>query len=233
MMSTQGMNAQGELKETELMAAIKAALAQHNDRLDDVTTADVLNCLAVSLGMDRTALKRQHKPQIEHALAQAYGRLEPPSRLTDTLYLGSEWNATNLEELRALRIRHVVNCTSEHDVGGVPAPFGPDGITYMRLAQLDDNDATLIQYWDDVHGFIKRAQAEQSSVLVHCQRGVSRSAATCVAFLMKDRDWSKSDALDYVRSCRPIIKPNVKFMRELDEYEAQLFDAKMAAWKPQ
>ena len=81
-----------------------------------------------------------------------------------------------------------------------------------------------MQYWDDVHAFIKEAENEGSAVLVHCQRGVSRSAATCVAYFMRERGWSKGEAIDHVRRCRQIIKPNPKFMRELDEYEALLFE---------
>lgn len=82
-----------------------------------------------------------------------------------------------------------------------------------------------------MHQFVKDAESEGSAVLVHCQRGISRSAATCVAFFMKEQGISKADALEYVKSRRPQILPNPKFMRELDEYEARLFEEKMAARK--
>ena len=83
------------------------------------------------------------------------------------------------------------------------------------------------QYWDDVYAFIKEAEQEGSAVLVHCQRGISRSAATCVAYFMRDKGWSKGEAYDHVRRCRPLIQPNPKFMRELDEYEARLFELQL------
>lgn len=109
-----------------------------------MTTADVMDHLAVALSIDRAILKKRHKEQINQRLIEAYGQMTPPDKLSDTVYLGSEWNATNLAELNDLGIRHVVNCTLEDGVGGVPSPFS-DQITYLRLEQLDDNEATLIQ----------------------------------------------------------------------------------------
>jgi protein-tyrosine phosphatase len=81
---------------------------------------------------------------------------------------------------------------------------------------------TAPQDWDGVHTFIKAAHAEGSAVLVHCQRGISRSGATCIAFFMKETGMSKVDAVEVVKSRRPQVDPNATFMRELDEYEAQV-----------
>lgn len=56
-------------------------------------------------------------------------------------------------------------------------------------------------------------------VLVHCASGVSRSAATCVAWLMTRRQLGFEDALRQVRSARPRANPNVGFMRALEILE--------------
>ena len=41
--------------------------------------------------------------------------MDEPSQILDYLYLGTEWNACNLEELKENGITHVLNCTSEVD----------------------------------------------------------------------------------------------------------------------
>mmetsp|Transcript_3139 Transcript_3139/g.7566 ORF Transcript_3139/g.7566 Transcript_3139/m.7566 type:complete len:240 (+) Transcript_3139:265-984(+) len=224
-MSTQDDVVQGELPEAELMAAIKAIFKAAGNDMDNVTCKEVLDELARTLHIDRVELKKRHKKQVDQRILRAYGELTPPDQLTPSLYLGTEWNATNLEELRELNIRRVINCTREGDIGGVPSPFGDEGIAYMRIDELDTLDASLIKYWDASHAFIKEAEAEGTAVLVHCQRGVSRSAATCIAHLMRDRGWSKSEAFEHVQKRRGKIKPNDAFLRELDEYQQQLFDA--------
>lgn len=43
---------------------------------------------------------------------------------------------------------------------------------------------------------------------VHCQRGVSRSAAVCAAYLMWKLKMTQEDALQAVAEARPVICPN-------------------------
>ncbi|KAF2896227.1 hypothetical protein ILUMI_09948, partial [Ignelater luminosus] len=59
--------------------------------------------------------------------------------------------------------------------------------------------------------------------LLHCIAGVSRSAALCIAYLMKYHRFSLLDAYNYVKLKRPIIRPNCGFFRQLIEYEMDLF----------
>ena len=53
-------------------------------------------------------------------------------------------------------------------------------------------------------------------VLVHCHKGVSRSAAIIVAFVMQDSNQlNYAQALQFVRGRRPIIWPNAGFQKQL------------------
>lgn len=52
---------------------------------------------------------------------------EPPSQIFDYLYLGNEWNASNLPQLRALGITHVLNVTMEI------ANFFPHELVYKTI----------------------------------------------------------------------------------------------------
>ena len=51
----------------------------------------------------------------------------------------------------------------------------------------------------------------KNNVLVHCFAGVSRSATTVIAYLMKKLQWSLLRAFNYARDCRSIINPNPGF----------------------
>lgn len=52
--------------------------------------------------------------------------------------------------------------------------------------------------------------------------GLSRSAATVLAYAMKEFGWSLERALRHVRHCRPGAMPNPGFMRQLDFYQGIL-----------
>ena len=66
-------------------------------------------------------------------------------------------------------------------------------------------------------------------MLVFCKAGISRSAAICIAYLMRQRRMSMDEAHDYVKSRRAFISPNLNFMRQLHEFDARLTVARAAA----
>lgn len=59
-------------------------------------------------------------------------------------------------------------------------------------------------------------------VLIHCRAGISRSATVCIAYLMYAGRLTLDHAHDYLKRCRPLISPNLNFMRQLAEFESHL-----------
>ena len=53
--------------------------------------------------------------------------MEPSSKIFDYMYLGTEWNASNWEELERNNCRFILNVTNE-----IPNSF-PDKITYYNV----------------------------------------------------------------------------------------------------
>ena len=60
---------------------------------------------------------------------------------------------------------------------------------------------------------------QDQACLVHCARGVSRSAAVCAAWLMSRRQMSLEHALGMIRSVRPQISPNLGLVASLRALE--------------
>lgn len=56
-------------------------------------------------------------------------------------------------------------------------------------------------------------------ILVHCQQGVSRSAALVIAYVMKSKSIPFSEAYALVKSRSPIISPNMVLVSQLVELE--------------
>lgn len=66
--------------------------------------------------------------------------------------------------------------------------------------------------------------------LVHCMAGISRSASVVIAYLMARHSMTLDSALEHVGRVRPIVSPNLGFLRQLQEIEALQFD--FNSWVP-
>merc|ERR1719502_2599845 len=84
------------------------------------------------------------------------------------------------------------------------APNTHEGrLAYLRIACDDRDDVDLLSHSEEICDFIDRHHQNPSSsggnggaVLVHCQSGMSRSAAAVICFLMLRRGMSLRDAYD-------------------------------------
>lgn len=56
-------------------------------------------------------------------------------------------------------------------------------------------------------------------MLMHCKKGISRSASSVIAYAMKACNWSLDTALNYVKDKRQCITPNKGFMTQLATYQ--------------
>lgn len=159
---------------------------------------------------------KEYKSFIDEEMIVVMGQLDSPSRIFDFLFLGSEWNASNLDELNRNGIGYILNVTKEID------NFFPGLFKYHNVRVYDTEDTDLLRYWEATHKFILRAVEANSKVLVHCKMGVSRSASTVIAFAMKQYNWSFEKAHDFVLTRRSVVRPNDGFRHQLQLYEGIL-----------
>ncbi|XP_059201843.1 protein phosphatase Slingshot homolog 3 [Centropristis striata] len=180
--------------------------------LDNLTSKMVHTALETRIGFDM----RCYKEYIDNEILVTMAQMDKPSKIFDYLYLGSEWNAANFEELQKNNVGYILNVTREID------NFFPESFTYMNIRVYDVEATDLLPYWTDTYNFINTARKSGQAVLVHCKMGVSRSASTVIAYAMKQQHWPLEMTLNYVRDRRSIVKPNKGFMRQLQTYSGIL-----------
>uniref|UniRef100_UPI0037E7B43E protein phosphatase Slingshot homolog 3 n=1 Tax=Semicossyphus pulcher TaxID=241346 RepID=UPI0037E7B43E len=180
--------------------------------LDNLTSKMVHSALETRIGFDM----RPYKEYIDNEILVTMAQMDKPSKIFDYLYLGSEWNAANFEEMQKNNIGYILNVTREID------NFFPESFNYMNIRVYDVEATDLLSHWTDTFNFIDLARKSGQAVLVHCKMGVSRSASTVIAFAMKQERWTLDVALNYVRDRRSIIKPNEGFMKQLQTYNGIL-----------
>ena len=138
-----------------------------------------------------------------------------PSLIQDRLYLGNMNSANNSGLLRRLRVTHILTICPMR-----PNPVS--GIEYLHVSIQDTPSARISQQFRRCIRFIEEGLARGGVLLVHCYAGVSRSATIIIAYLMKVRGLSYPEAVGSVHRSRPIIKPNIGFVQQLQDFAATL-----------
>ncbi|XP_066143977.1 protein phosphatase Slingshot isoform X2 [Euwallacea fornicatus] len=180
--------------------------------LDEVTSKFIRSRLEEELDMDLG----EFKSFIDQEMLVILGQMDAPTEIFDHVYLGSEWNASNYDELRRNGVGHILNVTREID------NFFPGTFDYLNVRVYDDEKTDLLKHWDDTFKYITKARNEGSKVLVHCKMGISRSASVVIAYAMKAYNWDFNKALLHVRDKRSCIKPNTNFVGQLETYQGIL-----------
>ncbi|GFT94808.1 protein phosphatase Slingshot [Nephila pilipes] len=201
-----------EREETERHIRMKLKELMMSVDLDEVTSKYIRTRLEEILDMNL----KEYKSFIDQEMLTILGQMDSPTEIFQYLYLGSEWNASNLEELVVNGIGHILNVTREID------NFFPGMFDYQNIRVYDDESTEILHYWDKTYRYIRRAKDEGSKVLVHCKMGISRSASVVIAYVMKAYDWDLQRALDFVKTKRGCIKPNSGFLKQLEIYQGIL-----------
>jgi protein phosphatase slingshot len=180
--------------------------------LEEVTSSDIRQRLEEKVGF----VVKPYKDFIDREMLVIMGQLDKPSKIFDYLYLGTEWNASNWDELKGNRVGYILNITKEVD------NFYPNEFVYKKIWVSDEATTELLIHWQKTFKFIKKAKDNGSVVLVHCKKGISRSSSTVIAYIMKEYGWSLNAALSHVKKRRNCITPNEGFMEQLQTFDGIL-----------
>mmetsp|Transcript_55041 Transcript_55041/g.112483 ORF Transcript_55041/g.112483 Transcript_55041/m.112483 type:complete len:331 (+) Transcript_55041:87-1079(+) len=135
------------------------------------------------------------------------------SQIRERLFIGPVQAAYQDKELRERGIRAIVNASgSTYTLR--------DGIEYLDIELEDTSEADLTPALQQSIPFINNAMANNTSVLVHCQAGKSRSASICAAWLMAAEGIDAEDALHAVEEVHRRADPNHGFRAQLHDLDA-------------
>ena len=94
---------------------------------------------------------------------------------------------------------------------------------YKRISVYDASTTDLLSYAPQIVSFISKG-LNYGSVLVHCQRGVSRSTTAVLFYLMYAQGIELQSALKLVKQRRQCINPIPAFIKQLQDYEKECKD---------
>lgn len=205
-----------ERERTERLIKMRLREIMMQKDLENVTCKEI----RTELEMQMVCNLREFKEFIDNEMIIILGQMDSPTEIFEHVYLGSEWNASNLDELQSSGVRYILNVTREID------NFFPGTFEYHNIRVYDEEATNLLEYWNETYKFITKAKKAGAKCLVHCKMGVSRSASTVIAYAMKEYGWDLDRAFDYVKERRTVTKPNPSFMKQLEEYQGILLASK-------
>ncbi|XP_060743648.1 protein phosphatase Slingshot homolog 2 isoform X2 [Tachysurus vachellii] len=205
-----------ERERTERLIKTRLREIMMQKDLENVTSKEIRS----ELEMQMVCNLREFKEFIDNEMIVILGQMDSPTEIFEHVYLGSEWNASNLDELQSSGVRYILNVTREID------NFFPGLFEYHNIRVYDEEATNLLEYWNDTYKFISKAKKAGVKCLVHCKMGVSRSASTVIAYAMKEYGWDLDRAFEHVKERRTVTKPNPSFMKQLEEYQGILLASK-------
>ena len=139
------------------------------------------------------------------------------SQILPWLFLGSEQNALDINELNYNNISFILNCGFECENTSHNNKY-----SYLKLDIKDLADFDIKKYFNEAHNFINKAKFNSKNILIHCFAGLSRSPTIVISYLMKELKYSYINAYNFVKEKRPQIKINIDFLIILKKYENEL-----------
>jgi len=134
-----------------------------------------------------------------------------------SLWLGSFQAGSDPDLLRQHHIAHLVQVL---DVPWLPS-YSDLSVIVTRFDIMDVPSADLKSHLDEACARIDKSLRSGKNVLVHCQQGISRSAAIVIGYLIKTYYMSYESAFNLVKRYRPCIKPNSGFVKCLRDWETK------------
>ena len=140
----------------------------------------------------------------------------PISEIIPALFIGNERSSYNVDVFREHQIKSVLS------VNDAPLNlWGRERVTaiiiqgrHVKIPCLDSSYRDILIHLRRACDFIETSLAH-GGFLVHCEKGISRSTAFVIAYLMRKDRRSRDEVLADVKSKRK-VRPSENFMTQLD-----------------
>jgi len=135
---------------------------------------------------------------------------------SSVVYIGNLDVAKNLEWLKK-NVEAIVNVSEDIE------NFYPRHFAYLRIPVNDSPNTKIIKFFDCANQFIREKVKNGGSVLVHCQKGDSRSVTIILCYLLKYHNISLKEAIDLLQTKGISHILNKGFVNQLSIFEKRVF----------
>jgi protein-tyrosine phosphatase len=138
--------------------------------------------------------------------------------LNNKLFLGDEYSATNFTQITQKNIKCII-CLQTYLNNDLKKRYIDENILFYFYNIKDNSDEDILKYIDDIIKIIDNVNNNNQAVLIHCNKGISRSSSIIIAYIMKKYKKSFNDAFEFVMQKKNNINPNLGFIMQLEQYD--------------
>jgi len=143
------------------------------------------------------------------------------SQIIENLWIGSISSSCNRDMLHKYKIETIISAFL-----GSTASF-PFDFHYERAKLRDVEDENIIDDIKRLLPIIHNELMNGRGVLCHCMQGKSRSVSIVAAYLIKYRNMTTNEAIEFIKSKRTQIDPNPGYMIQLIQFEKEIKEKKI------
>nr|XP_046263589.1 dual specificity phosphatase 28 [Scatophagus argus]XP_046263590.1 dual specificity phosphatase 28 [Scatophagus argus] len=136
-------------------------------------------------------------------------------QVTKDLFISNARSACSDELIQQEAVTLCINVSKQQ-------PFPSAAVKKLQIPVYDDPNEDLYSHFDRCADAIQNEANRGGRSVVYCKNGRSRSATICIAYLMKHRHLTLTDALQKVKTARHVVDPNSGFLSQLQRYEQEL-----------
>lgn len=143
------------------------------------------------------------------------------SKINNYLFLSSMEGIADEKKIAELNVTYIISVLQ------TPIKIPHNNVRHLLISIPDSAEVNIICYFNQVFSFIEDARKNNTNVLVHCEKGMSRSASFVIAWLMYEKHCqgqrvNYQNILHLVQQERVIVSPNPGFTKQLKNFEKQL-----------
>lgn len=140
------------------------------------------------------------------------------------IFLGDINHATDKSWLLTANIKTIISIVSQPFVDPDIKKFYHDNdITQIEYLKYDNGHTDIIQTFNMLENEKNiESLLEKGNLFIHCQMGISRSAAISIALLVKYKNKNVEEAFAYLKGKRRVVNPNFSFMIQLHQFHKDL-----------
>lgn len=136
------------------------------------------------------------------------------TEIVPNLYLAGLREVIDEVQTKQRGVTHILNVANE-----ITNDRTNDGYQYMwNGVDDDDPQGDITPTLDANVAWIHEALLSGGKVMVHCWSGISRSAVTVMAYLVRYHDMSAVNAYHKVLARRPIVEPWPRYLDQLQSW---------------
>jgi len=151
----------------------------------------------------------------DHSEFDRCSQMTWPSYITPNIYLGSSI-CRDETVISMLRITHVLSFSDYAE-----KTIQLSNIKTLHYQISDSLSTDFLSLFSSIVRWISKSiDDDRGILLIHCEQGVSRSAAIVIAYLLYSNEYfsTVNEAFQFVKSKRGVIRPNQSFMEQLEQY---------------